>query len=545
MKLQESDDVVVALADLAAGESVEWGGRSYMLPQDVPAKHKFAARNLASGQRVQMYGVTVGVATTDLASGDLINTENIDHAVDEPVIQRHGRPWQPPDVNRWADGTFDGYVRRDGRVGTANHWIVVPLVFCENRNVLAIRDALLDELGYGPEGKYRGITRQMIEAWRSGRSAEELLTMDLAEPGAESRRKRPLPHVDGIKFLVHGSGCGETQEDTVALCRLLAGYVFHPNVAGATVLSLGCQKAQVALLEEEIQRLDPDLNKPFYVFDQQTLDSEAALVEKALRHTVAGLIEADRDRRQPAPLSKLILGTECGGSDGFSGLSANPAIGHCADLLVALGGSVILSEFPELSSVQQDLVERCQRRELAERFVHLMRVYHERLAAAGSGFQSNPSPGNIADGLITDAMKAAGAAWKGGTSPVVGVLDYPEPVRRSGLNLLCTPGGDVESTTAMAGSGANVMVFSTGLGTPTGNAIVPVLKMSTNSDLAQRMPDIIDLDAGPIVRGEATVERIGERLLDLVIDTASGRYDSKAVRLGQDDFLPWKRNLSL
>jgi altronate hydrolase len=492
-----------------------------------------------------MYGVTVGLASVNLSAGDLITTGNLAHAVDEPMVQRHGRPWQPPDVSRWADRTFEGYVRRDGRVGTANHWIVVPLVFCENRNVLAIREALLHELGYGPEGKYRAVTRQVIEAWRSGRTAEELLTMDLSQPGVGSRRHRVFPHVDGIKFLVHGSGCGETHEDTIALCRLLAGYIHHPNVAGATVLSLGCQKAQVTLLEEEIHRLGPDLNKPFYVFDQQTLRSETTLVEKALRHTVAGLIDADRARRQPALLSQLILGTECGGSDGFSGLSANPAIGHCADLLVALGGSVILSEFPELSSVQQELVERCQHRESGERFVHLMRVYHERLVAVGSGFQSNPSPGNIADGLITDAMKAAGAARKGGTSPVVDVLDYPEPVRRPGLNLLCTPGGDVESMTAMAGSGANVMVFSTGLGTPTGNPIVPVLKMSTNTDLAQRMPDIIDLDAGPIVRGEAAIEQIGEGLLDLVTDTVSGLYDPKAVRLGQDDFLPWKRNLSL
>ena len=157
MKLHESDDVVVALVDLKAGETVECGGRSYVLPQAVPAKQKFAAGDLVSGQRVQMYGVTVGVASVNLSAGDLITTDNLAHAVDEPVVQRHGRPWQPPDVNRWADRTFEGYVRRDGRVGTANHWIVVPLVFCENRNVLAIRDALSDELGYGPGGKYRQV----------------------------------------------------------------------------------------------------------------------------------------------------------------------------------------------------------------------------------------------------------------------------------------------------------------------------------------------------------------------------------------------------
>jgi altronate hydrolase len=491
-----------------------------------------------------MYGVTVGLAATDIPTGGLITTENLSHAIDEPVVGRCGRAWQSPEISRWKDREFLGYIRDDDRVGTANHWIVVPLVFCENRNLLVIRDALLAELGYGPEDKYRQMTRELVRAWQLGRTADELLALEIPQGPAGSRSRR-FSNVDGIKFLAHGSGCGETQQDTIAFCRLLAGYITHPNVAGATVLSLGCQKAQMVLLEEEIHRLDADFHKPLYAFDQQTLGAESILVEKAIRYTFAGLIQADRARREPAALSHLILGTECGGSDGFSGFSANPAIGHCADLLVALGGSVILSEFPELSSVQQDLVERCQRRESAERFVQLMQTYQDRLASGGSGFESNPSPGNIADGLITDAMKAAGAARKGGTSPVVDVLDYPECVRRAGLSLLCTPGGDVESTTALAGSGANVIAFSTGLGTPTGNAIAPVLKISSNTMLAQKMPDLIDLDAGPIVRKERSVGELGEQLLDLVLDTASGNYQTKAVCLGQDDFIPWKRNLSL
>jgi altronate hydrolase len=182
---------------------------------------------------------------------------------------------------------------------------------------------------------------------------------------------------------------------------------------------------------------------------------------------------------------------------------------------------------------------------LAERFLALMRAYDQRAKAVGAGFDQNPSPGNIRDGLITDAIKSAGAARKGGTSPVTDVLDYPEPVTRPGLNLLCTPGGDVESTTAMAGSGATIQIFSTGLGTPTGNPISPVIKVSSNSELARRMPDIIDLDAGPIVTGDQTIEHVGARLLDLVIETASGRCLTKAQILGQDDFIPWKRGISL
>ena len=249
-------------------------------------------------------------------------------------------------------------------------------------------------------------------------------------------------------------------------------------------------------------------------------------------------------RREPAELSHLNVGLECGGSDGFSGLSANPAIGHFSDLLVALGGSVILSEFPELAGCEQDLTERCTSEEVAQRFLKLMKDYEALAASVGGGFDSNPSPGNIRDGLITDAMKSAGAAKKGGSSPVVDVLDYPEWTQTPGLNLLCTPGGDVESTTAMAGAGASVQIFSTGLGTPTGNAISPMLKVATNTPLAKRMPDIIDINAGAIIFGEESIADVGERLLELVIRTASGEYQTRAELLGQDDFIPWKRGLS-
>jgi altronate hydrolase len=236
---------------------------------------------------------------------------------------------------------------------------------------------------------------------------------------------------------------------------------------------------------------------------------------------------------------------ECGGSDGFSGISANPAIGFTSDLLVALGGSVILAEFPELCGVEQNLSDRCLELNQAERFSTLMRTYNARAMAVGSGFDMNPSPGNIKDGLITDAIKSAGAAKKGGTSPVVEVLDYPEKVTKPGLTLLCTPGNDVESTTAEVGSGANVVLFTTGLGTPTGNPIAPVVKIASNTALFNRMRDIIDINTGTIIEGEETIEEVGERILEYVIGVASGEIEVSAVRHGQDDFIPWKRGVSL
>jgi altronate hydrolase len=236
---------------------------------------------------------------------------------------------------------------------------------------------------------------------------------------------------------------------------------------------------------------------------------------------------------------------ECGGSDGFSGISANPVLGYVSDVLAALGGTPILSEFPELCGVEQELADRCVNEAKANKFLELMNNYEDAATAAGSGFDMNPSPGNIKDGLITDAMKSAGAAKKGGTSPITDVLDYGEYVSRPGLNLLCTPGNDVESTTGLVGSGANLVVFTTGLGTPTGNPIAPVVKISSNTSLATRMPDIIDLDTGPVITGEKSIETVGEELLNYLIDIASGKTMAKADILGQDDFIPWKRGVSL
>jgi altronate hydrolase len=236
---------------------------------------------------------------------------------------------------------------------------------------------------------------------------------------------------------------------------------------------------------------------------------------------------------------------ECGGSDGFSGISANPALGHATDILVAMGGTAILSEFPELNGVEQELLNRCRDEQTAQKFYDLMQTYARRAAEVGSGFDMNPSPGNIRDGLITDAIKSAGAAKKGGSSPVTAVLDYTEQAFTPGLNLLCTPGNDVESTTGLAGSGANIIVFTTGLGTPTGNPVAPTLKMSTNTALARRMPDLIDIDAGTIITGEDNLVSKGEALLELIIEVANGETDPKAMQLQQDDFIPWKRGVSL
>ncbi|MDE3214676.1 MAG: altronate dehydratase [Bacteroidota bacterium] len=544
-KVDPKDNVLIALENLAAGEEVMYQGEAVRTTGKIAAKHKITTADLQPGDPIIMYGVLVGRAQGFIPMGSLITQTNVRHDSQGFRIGDRKLDWQIPDVSRFSDRTFMGYHRKDGKVGTANYWLVIPLVFCENRNVEVIRDALEFGLGYGSGELKRAEVARMVDFYKSGQSLEALLKTDFSMQASEVRAQRIFPNVDGIRFLSHEGGCGGTRQDARALCGLLAGYIIHPNVAGATVLSLGCQNAQAEILLEEIKRRDDNFSKPLFILEQQKIGKEKDLISLAIKQTFSGLAEANRLERKPAPLSKLCIGLECGGSDGFSGISANPAIGYTSDLLVALGGSVILSEFPELCGVEQNLSDRCVTQVKAMRFEDLMNSYNKRAREAGSGFDMNPSPGNIRDGLITDAIKSAGAAKKGGTSPVTDVLDFPEMVTRPGLNLLCTPGNDVESTTAEVGAGANLVLFTTGLGTPTGNPIAPVVKISSNTALATRMPDIIDVDTGTIIDGDETIEEAGIRILEYAIGVASGEVEVAAVRNGQNDFIPWKRGVSL
>jgi altronate hydrolase len=544
LRLDARDNVLVALKPLRKGEEIGFAGANYRLQSDIPAKQKFVTQDLKPGDAVVMYGILVGEAVSSIQRGDLLSTRNIRHAAADFHDSTETYHWTPPDVSKWKQRTFRGYQRKDGQVGTRNYWLVLPLVFCENRNLDVLKQAFQEELGFAPPQIYRRHVAELARLYREGQ-AEEIKNFQFAGGQSTTSAPRVFRNVEGIKFLAHEGGCGCTHEDSRNLCGILAGYIHHPNVAGATVLSLGCQHAQVAMLLEEFKKRDPNLTKPVLIFEQQQSGTESAMLSKAIRETFLGLIEAEKAERTAVPLSKLTIGLKCGGSDGFSGISANPAIGHVADMVAVLGGRTILSEFPELCGVEQDLITRCTSKDVADRFMHLMRDYAARAKAVGASFEMNPSPGNVRDGLLTDAMKSAGAAKKGGTSPVTAVLDYPEYSSVQGLNLQCTPGGDLECVSAQVGAGANLVFFTTGLGTPTGNAIAPVVKLSTNSELARRMPDIIDVDTGAVIAGDTTIEQMGEAILERAIAFASGEERTKAELLGQDDFIPWKRGVSL
>ncbi len=544
LKIGPEDNVAVALTDLRAKDTVVINGCTYQISSEVRAKHKFTLCDLQVGDPVWMYGVIVGEATLFIPEGAAISMVNTRHRSAAFIYKADPLVWQPPDVTHWRGRMFQGFHRSDGQVGTRNYWLVIPLVFCENRNIRVLQEAFERELVVSPPDPYRAQVAELVRLYQGGKIAD-IKGAAMADHASSPEPARVFSNVDGVKFLTHTLGCGGTRDDAATLCGLLAGYIHHPNVAGATVLSLGCQNAEVSLLQAELLKRNPRFYKPLLVFDQQDRQLESVMLREAIQETFVGLVKANELTRAPAPLSALTIGLKCGGSDGFSGITANPAIGHVSDLIAALGGKSILSEFPELCGVEQSLIDRCVDAESAHRFISLMETYAARAQAAGSGFDMNPSPGNIKDGLITDAMKSAGAARKGGTSPVTDVLDYPEYAVKAGLNLLCTPGNDVEAVTAQVAAGASIVLFTTGLGTPTGNPIAPVVKLATNSELARRMSDIIDVDTGSIISSDTTIDAIGGQIMEYVIDIANGTRRTKAEIKGQEDFIPWKRGVSL
>ncbi|KIC61985.1 UxaA family hydrolase [Chryseobacterium taiwanense] len=533
LKVNPKDNVIVALLDLPAGESVHLDGADYTILKDIKAKHKFAATDFEDGDHIIMYGVIVGKANQSIKKGEVITTENVKHQSAKVEGKTATLGWNPPNVDKWKDRTFMGYHREDGQVGTENVWLFFPLVFCENKNIETLKDIFEKELLHEKASKHQLLLRSLLNGGATSDVAVE-----------EEEDTRVFKNID-VRFITHQGGCGGIRQDAEALGRLFAGYVNNPNVAGATVLSLGCQNLQVQIFMDALQALAPNNKKPIVVYEQQKSGTIDEMLTGVIKDSYEGIKKANDIERKPASITKLNIGLECGGSDGFSGISANPVLGEVSDIMSAVGGTTMLAEFPELCGVEQELVNRCLNDEDGVKFLKLMKDFEKSVVAAGSGFDMNPSPGNIKDGLITDAMKSAGASKKGGAAPIVEVLDFTEYATKPGLNLLCTPGNDAECTTALAGSGATVVLFTTGLGTPMGNPISPVVKISSNTVLAEKMSDIIDFNAGTVISGDKTIPEAADELLEFIIKVASGEVKTKADTLNQNDFIPWRRGVSL
>ena len=540
LKLDRRDNLIIALTDLRIGEEVNLGNETYTIVTDIPAKHKFALKDFAPEEHIIMYGVVVGKATQPIRKGELITTRNIRHEAAEFHQKSESYSWHAPDVSAWKKRTFHGYKRVDGQVGTRNYWLVVPLVFCENRNIDVLRKAFDEGLGYAPPQVYRQQVAALARLYREGR----LDAIKTYQQSSEDSRQQPhgfFENIDGVKFLTHERGCGGTREDARNLCGLIAGYLHHPNVAGATVLSLGCQHSQADILREEIAKRDPDFAKPLILLEHQKSASERAMLSQAIRETFLGLVEVNRVQREPASLDKLSVGLKCGGSDGFSGLTANPLVGRMADRAIAAGGSAILSEIPEVFGAERLLMARARDEAVFDAVVEVVNDFKRYFLAHGESVSENPSPGNIAGGITTLEEKSLGAVQKAGHGPLEDVLRYGERVRRRGLTLLEAPGNDAVSSTALAAAGATVILFTTGRGTPLGFP-VPTVKIASNSDLAQRKGRWIDFDAGEVLR--AGFDPVADALVRKIVAIASGE-ETASERNGEREIAIWKRGVTL
>ena len=490
LRVHPRDDVLVALRDIQPGETVQSPTDTLVARSAVPRGHKLAATPISAGATVRKYGWPIGRATVDIAAGEHVHTHNLATALTEHEDYKYTPP-TPPTANDRADTrTFLGYPRRDGRVGTRNELWVLCTVGCVAHTARRI---------------------------------------------AEIAGERLKGRVDGVHALTHPFGCSQLGDDLKHTRHILASLAAHPNAGGVLVVGLGCENNQLPALLEAAN-VDPTRVRSF---NAQTVGDEVAEGVQALED-LAELLQ--QDVRVPRPLSDLVLGLKCGGSDAFSGLTANPLVGRIATALAQAGGTPILTEIPEIFGAERSLMARAVDEKVFNEAATLVNDFKHYFTAAGQRVSENPSPGNQAGGITTLEEKSLGAVQKAGDAPLTQVLRYGERVRRHGLALLESPGNDAVSSTALAAAGATVLLFTTGRGTPLGFP-APTLKISSNSALAQAKPRWIDFDAGPVLTGKDTDE-LTEALLELVIDTASGKLTC-AERNGEREVAIWKTGVTL
>jgi altronate hydrolase len=489
--LHPSDNVAVARVPLPAGTGLLVEDTAFTTSGAIPAGHKVAVRPIAAGETVLRYGQPIGRARVAIEPGSHIHTHNLLFEERRPDYEFPADE-APIPATRAAAPTFLGYVREDGRVGTRNYIAVVAASNCA---------AHVSEL----------IARSY--------EAETL-----------------PPNVDGVVAFPHGEGCGHAfGPDMDQLRRTLGGVLAHPNVSAAVILGLGCEVNQI---DHYLGAGAPRPERLAGMTMQESGGTRSTV--EAARHRIAAFLErAAAERRTEVPASKIVLGLNCGGSDSFSGITANPALGHCSDLLAEIGGTPVLAETPEIVGAEHLLVRRARNREVGERLLACIRRYKEYLGRFGGSFDDNPSPGNKEGGLSNILEKSLGAAAKGGTSRLIDVVDYAGRLTLPGLAFMNTPGYDPVSLTGLAAGGCNLIAFTTGRGSAIGFPTVPVVKIATNSAMYRRMTDNMDVNAGRIADGDATTAAIGREIFDLMLAIASGQR-SCAERLGHREFVPWR-----
>jgi altronate hydrolase len=501
IRLSPRDNVVIAARDLAPGTVI--AGEGFRVATAVPRGHKAAARAIPRGEPILRYGQIIGFATTDIAPGQHVHTHNCemrevarDYAFSTAL--QATAPIEPR-------ATFQGIVRADGRVATRNYIAILSSVNCSAT-----------------------VSQWIAEAFRRG-----------LVPGADD----PLadyPNVDGVVALTHRTGCGHASEGEGidVLRRTLGGFARHPNFAAVFMVGLGCEANQIDRIVET--QLLP-MARPFQTFTIQDVGGARKTVDRGVAQIREMLPDANRVSRRPVPASELVLALQCGGSDGYSGITANPALGVASDLLVRHGGTVVLSETPETFGAEHLLTTRAVTREVGRKLLALFDWWKDYTAKNGGDMDNNPSPGNKAGGITTILEKSLGAAAKAGSTNLVDVIRYAEPIRQKGFVFMDTPGYDPVSATGQVAGGANVMCFTTGRGSVYGCVPTPCLKLATNSALYARMTEDMDLNCGGIAEGTETVEDCGRRIFDAVLRVASGEQTkSEAQGFGESEFAPWQ-----
>jgi altronate hydrolase len=491
--LNPRDAVAIARAPLAPGQSIEVASQMFTVNQPVPAGHKVAIRRVMPGEPVHRYGEVIGFATAPIAPGDHVHTHNL--AFSE--IDHHNAKPEPmaPRSSRNSTERFLGYARKDGRVGTRNYIAVVAASNCA------------------------------------------AYTSDLI---AQSFDKESLPpNVDGIVAFPHGEGCGMAiGPDSQQLQRTLEGVLTHPNVSAAVILGLGCEVNQIShyLGRAEDGYIPPE---GLAGLTLQESGGTRSAIEAARGHIKQFIDRAAAERRTEQPASAITLGLNCGGSDSFSGITANPALGYCCDLLVDQGAAVVLAETTEIFGAEHLLLRRARNKQVAAKLIACVDGYKAYLRQFGGSFNDNPSPGNKEGGLTNILEKSLGAVAKAGTTPLEDVFEYAERISSNGFVFMNTPGYDPASLAGLAAGGVNLIAFTTGRGSAIGFPTIPVLKIASNSNTYRRMRDNMDINAGRITDGEATVEQIGREMFATLLRIASGERTC-AERLGHHEFVPWK-----
>ena len=493
IRLHESDNVVIARMDLAVGTAVPQEKITCLDP--IANGHKVATAGIQKGKAVKKYGQIIGFASRDIEPGRHVHTHNVELKDFDRGYEMGGAAKKLDVESKTA--TFSGIVRPTGRVATRNYLGIISTVNCS-----------------------ASVSRLIADSFRQDTLAK-------------------FANVDGIVPICHGMGCAcsSTDEGFEILLDTLAGHIRHPNFAGVLVIGLGCEVMQIETLLER-RNLQPD--SFLQTMTIQDIGGTPKTIQEGIDRILAMLPEANRVERQPVPAAEIILGLECGGSDAYSGITANPGLGAAVDLLVRHGGTAVLGETPEIYGAEHLLTRRAVSREVAEKLIERIHWWENYTAKHNAKMDNNPSPGNKAGGLTTILEKSLGAVAKGGTTNLVEVYPYAQTITAKGLVFMDTPGYDPVSLTGIVAGGANVICFTTGRGSVYGYRPVPSIKLATNTDMYRRMQDDMDINCGEIIDGGTTVEKMGERIFKSVLEVASGkRTKSERQGIGDNEFVPW------